>query len=51
MLREWVRNLPLATLQAIVADTDACYHVVWRLAYAELARRVSRATLETVGRQ
>lgn len=39
MLREWVRNLSLDHLKEIVADTAACHHAVWRLAYAEIARR------------
>ncbi|OIQ90331.1 hypothetical protein GALL_277810 [mine drainage metagenome] len=39
MLKEWVRNLPLEQLRRIVADTSACHHAVWRLAYTELDRR------------
>ena len=39
MLRDWIRNLSLDHLTAIVADTAACHHAVWRLAYAEIARR------------
>jgi|GEM_PF-2386197 len=44
MLREWVRNLELEKLKDIVADTHACHHAVWRLAYAEIQRRVQLAT-------
>lgn len=40
MLREWIRNLSLDHLKAIVADRSACHHAVWRLAYAEIDRRM-----------
>lgn len=40
MLREWVRNLPIAALQAIVADTKARRSAVWTLASAELLQRI-----------
>lgn len=39
MLRDWIRNLSLDHLRAIVADKTACHHAVWRLAYAEIDRR------------
>jgi hypothetical protein len=40
MLRDWIRHLGLASLQRIVSDPKACQSPVWRLAKAELARRL-----------
>jgi hypothetical protein len=40
MLREWIRHLGLASLQRIASDPTAWRSPVWRLAKAELARRL-----------
>jgi len=39
MLREWIRNIPLALLRQIVADRKVRGNYIWRLAAEELERR------------
>jgi hypothetical protein len=48
MLREWVRNMPLASLKAIVADRRARRSTVWRLAEAELSRRLTEKSFSVI---
>ena len=39
MLREWIRNIPLALLRQIVADEAARGDYIWGLAADEMNRR------------
>ena len=39
MLREWIRNIPLALLRQIVADRRVRGNYIWQLATEELERR------------
>lgn len=42
MLREWIRNVPVALIEKILADPRARGSYIWQLAGAELDRRCQR---------
>ncbi len=39
VLEQWIRNVPTALVERIVADTAVCWAPIWFLASAELDRR------------
>lgn len=45
MLEEWIRNIPLATLRAITADTKVQGSRIWQLAVVELLVRQNQEAL------
>lgn len=45
MLEEWIRNVPLATLKAIAADTKVQGSRIWQLAVVELLVRQNQQAL------
>jgi len=46
MIKEWLRNLSLQSLLAIVNDSKARQSYVWKLACAELAQRQGAQRME-----
>ncbi len=45
MLEEWIRNVPVATLKAIAADTKVQGSRIWQLAVVELLVRQNQDAL------
>ena len=42
MLREWIKNIPIALVEKIYASESAKGTFIWRLAVEELERRSKR---------
>lgn len=45
MLEEWIRNVPVATLKSIAADTKVQGSRIWQLAVVELLVRQNQDAL------
>lgn len=45
MLEEWIRNVPVSTLRAIVGDRSMEGSHIWQLAVSELVLRQSQEAL------